>query len=140
MERLYKQWQMHTDSKSWRQNALQLYVEIVPAGATKQELVVHLNAAMDAMGFWTTSDPPVISCNRLFPAPPPPPPPPTAAPAAAAPPPSYAAYAGRRPGCVYTTRNGVTGYYADAAAATAAADPEEDAGLVCRPRTKGNKS
>ena len=50
------------------------------------------------------------------------------------------AYTGRRPGYVYTTRNGVTGYYADAAAATAAADPEEDAELVCRPRTKGNKS
>ena len=29
------------------------------------------------------------------------------------------AYAGRRPGYVYTTRNGVTGYYADVAAATA---------------------
>ena len=50
------------------------------------------------------------------------------------------AYTGRRPGYVYTTRNGVTGYYADAAAATAAADPEEDAELVCRPRTKGKKS
>ena len=50
------------------------------------------------------------------------------------------AYAGRRPGYVYTTRNGVTGYYADAAAATAAADPEEDAELICRPRTKGKKS
>ena len=60
----------------------------------------------------------------------------------------------RRPGYVYTTRNGVTGYYADAAAATAAApapaptvdaptpaaDPEEDAELICRPRTTGNKS
>ena len=50
------------------------------------------------------------------------------------------AYTGRRPGHVYTTRNGVTGYYADAAAATAAADPEEDAELICRPRTKGKKS
>ena len=50
------------------------------------------------------------------------------------------AYTGRRPGYVYTTRNGVTGYYADAAAATAAADPEEDAELICRPRTKGKKS
>ena len=64
------------------------------------------------------------------------------------------AYTGRRPGYVYTTRNGVTGYYADAAAATAAApapaptvdaptpaaDPEEDAELICRPRTTGNKS
>ena len=50
------------------------------------------------------------------------------------------AYAGRRPGYVYTTRNGVTGYYADAAAATAAADPEEDGELVCRPRTTGKKS
>ena len=63
------------------------------------------------------------------------------------------AYAGRRPGYVYTTRNGVTGYYADAAAATAAApapaptvdaptpaaDPEEDAELICRPRTTGKK-
>ena len=49
------------------------------------------------------------------------------------------AYTGRRPGYVYTTRNGVTGYYADAAAATAAADPEEDAELICRPRTTGKK-
>ncbi len=63
------------------------------------------------------------------------------------------AYAGRRPGYIYTTRNGVTGYYADAAAATAAApapaptvdaptpaaDPKEDAELICRPRTTGKK-
>ena len=69
MERLEKQWQMHTASKYQRQNARpaidswQLFVGNLPDETTKQDLVGHLNEKMYDAGLCTAPGHPVISCN-----------------------------------------------------------------------------
>ena len=63
MENLEKQWQTHIESRWRRQNALQLHVGNVPAGATERELAKDLNVKMHEAGLCTADDTPVISCS-----------------------------------------------------------------------------
>ena len=69
MERLEKQWETHTANKYQRQNARpamdswKLFVGNLPAGATEEDLVDHLNKKMCDAGLCTAPGHPVISCN-----------------------------------------------------------------------------